>query len=66
MGNNIKQDINKSRVELRDRSRVELRDRQMQTREYISRLEPLALRPRLHVEGFLLSPQKNSTKKITL
>jgi len=47
------QDINKSRVELRDR--------QTQTREYISRFELLALRSHLHLKGFSLSPQKKQS-----
>jgi len=46
-----------------NKSRSELRDKQIQTRGYVSRFEPLALRPRLHLERFSLSPQKNSTKE---
>ena len=54
MSNNNKIRYNKSRVE---------RDSQMQTREYISMFEPLALCPSLYLEGFSLSPQKNFTKE---
>ena len=44
---------NKSKARY-NKSRVE-RDSQTQTQEYVSRFEPLALRSRLHLEGFQLS-----------
>jgi len=52
------QDINKSRVELKDR--------QTQTPEIYSRFEPLVLRSRLHLKEFLLSPERNSTQDTIL
>ena len=52
------QDINKSRIDFRDS--------QMQIRGYISTFKPFALRPRLHLEGFSLSLQRNFTKKIII
>ena len=35
---------------------TEQRESQMQIQEYISRFEHQVLRPRLHLEGFILSP----------